>query len=53
MRVAQLIICTLAVLTFAWLFRFDLVQSGDKAYKLDRWTGQVTYCVPFICSPTE
>jgi len=51
--VAILIFECMLAFSAARIFRYDLVSAGDRAYKLDRWTGKVEYCLPFTCSPAS
>jgi len=44
MNCKSLIISTIIiVITFMWLFRYDIVVGEKIGYRLDRWTGNVEW----------
>jgi hypothetical protein len=51
----QLIYVVLTLLTFAFMFRWDIEPSSGTDqnarihYKLDRWTGTSYTCIDFTC----
>lgn len=40
------ILVALSLLFIAWLFRYDAATTAANAYRLDRWTGEVTKIEP-------
>lgn len=37
----------------AWLARYELVPVGSGAMRLDRFTGEVTTCIPYSPDPCD
>lgn len=45
MRRVAIGVCVVALLLFAWLFRYELQNNNNYSYMmLDRWTGSVYSC---------
>jgi hypothetical protein len=54
MKVVWISVPVLAIVLFAWFFRYE-VSSGGNGWTatLDRWTGKVQRCYMRTCSPWE
>jgi hypothetical protein len=53
MNTAVAIVLGVAVVVFAFLFRYQLVPVGDQSHRIDRFTGQTSVCDDRGCRPIE
>lgn len=47
------VVLAIAVVVFAFLFRYQLVPVGDQSHRIDRFTGQTSVCDDRGCRPIE
>jgi hypothetical protein len=47
------IVLGIAVVIFAFLFRYQLVPVGNQSHRIDRFTGQTSVCDDRGCRPVE
>jgi hypothetical protein len=47
------IVLGIAVVVFAFLFRYQLVAVGNQSHRIDRFTGQTSVCDDRGCRPIE
>jgi hypothetical protein len=47
------IVMGIAVIVFAFLFRYQVVPVGNQSHRIDRFTGQTSVCDDRGCRPIE
>lgn len=53
MTAVTAIVLAIAVVVFAFLFRYQLVPVGNQSHRIDRFTGQTSVCDERGCRPIE
>ncbi len=51
----RLIVLGVVAVAAAWFFRYDVTRdsSATRAYVLDRWTGEMSFCQGPQCFPAK
>lgn len=51
----RIVLAAAALLVVAWMLRFDVAAGSGmlQLFVIDRWTGQIDYCLGSACEPVR